>query len=109
MLNRSALIVRPKRPYLDWAASLDDSGVVPDPTDEQTVYLIPNFDDGTEAEQILKKVYAEVFERELDGWHTDEAAWPKRRSLAMFKQWFHVEFHSIIEDLCSDELIDDEA
>ncbi len=25
MLNRSVLIVRPNQPYLDWAASLDDS------------------------------------------------------------------------------------
>ena len=30
MLNRAALIVRPKQPFLDWAASLDDSGLVPD-------------------------------------------------------------------------------
>ena len=109
MLNRCALVVRPKQPFLDWAASLDDSGLVPDPADEQTVYLIPNFESDVEAERILKKVFAEVFERELDGWHTDETAWPKNRSLATFKQWFHVELHSIVEDLCAYEITDDEA
>ena len=37
MLNRGALIVRPAQPYLDWAASLDDSGILPDPDGEVTV------------------------------------------------------------------------
>ena len=37
MLNRGVVIVRPKQPYLDWAAGLDDSGIVPDPNGEQTV------------------------------------------------------------------------
>jgi hypothetical protein len=46
MLNRAALIVRPAAPFLAWAKSLDDSGAVPNPAGEQTVYLIPGF--GTE-------------------------------------------------------------
>ena len=109
MLNRGALIVRPKQPYLDWAAALDESGVVPDVTGEQTVYLIPSFEDDNEAERMLKKVYAEIFERELDGWHTDETAWPQKRTLAMFKKWFQIELHSMVEDVCGFQLIDDEA
>jgi hypothetical protein len=109
MLNRGALIVRPKQPYLDWAANLDESGLVPNPADEQTVYLVPSFDDDEEAERILRKVYAEVFERELFGWHTDEKAWPKNRTLALFKTWFQFELHSIVEDLCGFELTDDDA
>jgi hypothetical protein len=32
----------------DRAAGLDDSGIVPDPNDEQTVYLIPSYE-GEEA------------------------------------------------------------
>lgn len=109
MLNRCALIVRPKQPYLDWAASLDDSGIVPDPQDEQTVYLIPSFEDDNEGERVLKRVYAEVFERELVAWHTDDTAWPKNRNLAMFRKWFDIELHSIVEDLCGYALADDEA
>ena len=109
MLNRGVLIVRPKQPYLDWAAGLDDSGVVPSVEDEQTVYLIPSFEDDDEAESILKTIYEEIFERELDGWHTNESAWPKKRTFAMFKQWFHIELHSVVEDLCAYEIIDDDA
>jgi hypothetical protein len=108
MLNRGVLIVRPRQPYLDWAAGLDNSGLVPDPDDEQTIYLIPSFEDDEEAWKIVEEIYAEVFERELDGWHTDEAAWPQNRDFAMFKEWFDIELHSVVEDLCGDEIIDDE-
>jgi hypothetical protein len=108
MLNRAVLIVRPKQPYLDWAAQLDDADIVPNPDQERTVYLIPEFDDDAEAQNVLKRVFAEVFERELFGWHTDESAWPPKRTLAMFRQWFEIELHSVVEDLCGFELIDDE-
>jgi len=108
MLNRGALIVRPKQPYLDWATGLDDSGLVPDPNDEQTIYLMPTFEDNEEAWEIIEEIYAEIFERELDGWHTDEAAWPQNRDFTMFQEWFDIELHSVVEDLCSDEIIDDE-
>ena len=109
MLNRAVLIVRPKQPFLDWAAQLDDSGLVPEATDEQTVYLIPEFEDDTEAQRALKRVFADVFERELFGWHTDETAWPNNRTFALFHQWFHIELHSVVEDLCRYEIIDDET
>ena len=49
MLNRGVLIVRPGQPYIDWAAQLDDSGLVPDSEDEKTVYLIPEFESDAEA------------------------------------------------------------
>ena len=109
MLDRGALIVRPKQPYLDWAASLDDSGLVPNPDDEQTVYLVPGFEDDKEAARVLRRVCGEVFARELRAWHTDESAWPGNRTLALFKRWFHFELHSVVEDLCDDALDDDEA
>ena len=64
MLNRGVLIVRPKQPYLDWAADLDDSGLVPDPDEEKTIYLIPSFENDDEAWEIVEDIYAEVFERE---------------------------------------------
>ena len=109
MLNRAVLIVRPKQPFLDWAAQLDDSGLLPDVEGEQTAYLIPEFEDDDGAQRGLKDVFAEVFERELFGWHTDETAWPKNRNLALFRKWFEIEIHSVVEDLCDFEIVDDEA
>jgi hypothetical protein len=91
---------------LDWASSLDDSGIVPDVSGEQTVYLIPEYETDDEAKEILKAIYAEVFENELYGWHTDEAAWPQGRDFEMFLAWFSIELHSVVEDLCADDLVD---
>src|SRR5262245_57229626 len=108
MLNRAVLIVRPKQPYLDWAASLDDSGVLPDITGEQTVYLVPEYESDEDAQEVLETVYATVFENELYGWRTDEAAWPRNRDFQTFLAWFSIEMHSVIEDLCADALVDDE-
>jgi len=52
-------------------------------------------------------IYAEVFERGLWSWHTGESAWPQNRTLKMFRDWFEIELHSVVEDLTSDELLDD--
>jgi len=109
MLNRALLIVRPGQPFLDWAAKLDDSGLLPEVDGEQTAYLVPEFEDDAKRRRVLKLVYAEVFERELFAWHTDESDWPQDRTFAMFQQWFKIELHSVVEDLGDSELYDDEA
>jgi hypothetical protein len=108
MLNRGVVIVRPKQPYLDWAAGLDDTATMPDPNAEQTVYLIPSYDDEAEAWEILATLHPVIFENELSAWHTDEVAWPNGRDFAMFKKWFQVELHSIVEDLGDSELFDED-
>lgn len=107
MLNRGVVIVRPKKPFIDWASQLDDSGLVPDQDGERTVYLIPEFEDDFEALQTLSEGYDIIFEAELAGWHTRESDWPKNRTFAMFRDWFDIEFHSIVEDLCEYEIKDD--
>ena len=83
-------------------------GLKPDVEGEQTAYLIPEFENDDGAQRVLKDVFAEVFERELFGWHTDETAWPKNRNLALFREWFDIEIHSVVEDLCDFEIVDDE-
>ena len=108
MLNRGVVIVRPKQPYLDWAAGLDVSGIAPDPDAEQTVYLIPSYEDDKTAWEILEQVHPAIFENELYGWHTDEAAWSRGRDFGMFKDWFAVELHSVVEDLCDYEILDED-
>jgi hypothetical protein len=108
MLNRGVVIVTPKQPYLDWAAGLDDSGIVPDINDEKTIYLIPSFESTEDAWSLLEEIYEEIFDNELFGWHTDPSAWPPNRSFEMFQEWFHIEFHSVVEDLCDYEILDED-
>ena len=108
MINRCAVIVRPREPYLDWAAGVDDSGIVPDPSDEPTVYLIPDCDDPSEAMELLADGYDAIFVTELWGWHTVESAWPSNRTFAMFQKWFELSIFTCVDDLCDGEILDDD-
>ena len=109
MLNRSSLIIRPKKPFLDWVTSYEGSRIsVQDVGLEQIVYLIPEYLHDLDAHQVLKRVYETIFEMELEGWCLDENRWPSMRTLGVFMEWFSVEFHSMVIDLCGDPLVDDE-
>jgi len=110
MLNRCAVIIRPAQPFIDWAASLPgaDPQILPDIDDEQNVYLLPDLADGGDVDEMIAEAFGIMFENELEGWCIDEATWPRPRTLAMFKEWFMIEVHSVIHDLAADPLTDDE-
>ena len=106
-INRSLIILRPKQSFLDWARSLDDESndlTLESLNEESTAYLIPEILEDSDQEEFLKTCYDILFEEQLEGWWTDEAAWPQQRDLRMFLDWFEVEFHSLVFDL-SDEPI----
>ena len=112
MINRSALVLTAKQPFLDWLQSLPDPGeaetTLEDVNRERTTHLLPDYDMLDEEEQLLERFYDIIFEMELEGWWTDESHWPADRDLSLFKQWFHYEFHSVVVDLVDGPLIDDE-
>jgi hypothetical protein len=101
MLNRSAVIVRPKKPFCDWLCAVDYEEAPEVTLDEMgpTLYLLPDYEAPADAEKILTKVCDEIFCRELEGWYTDEDVWPKDRSLKVFKQWFDVQHYEVVEDV----------
>ena len=110
MINRSILIVRAKEPFVKWINSLPNSAKV---TQKQvdldsTVYLLPDYAYDGEQEDLLGQFYDLVFQEQLDGWWTEESAWPQKRDLALFKKWFDVEFHSAVLDLVDAPLEDDD-
>lgn len=49
-----------------------------------------------------------IFENELHGWDTDDTTWPQGRDFAMFKEWFSIELHSVVKDLCDFEILDED-
>jgi hypothetical protein len=108
MLNRSAVAVRPKQPFLDWVNSVEaDSSVTLDDL-QKTLYLVPDYEDPEDAEKVLKRVYDDIFCRELQGWYTLESLWPQDRSLRIFKQWFEIEHFDLIEDVGHGPIENDE-
>jgi hypothetical protein len=80
-LNRAAFIIRPREPYLRWAASIDDDA--PAAAEELhkgiSVYLVPEHPTGTAETPPLEHYYAAIFEMELEAWSTDEGDWPQDR------------------------------
>lgn len=100
-LNRSAILVIPKQPYADWANALDDDGprfAISEANDDFTVFLGPDFDTVDEIEAFVNKHFAFFFEHSLFGWSTDETQWPQRRTRRMFREWFDVRIHTMVED-----------
>jgi hypothetical protein len=101
MINRAAIIVIPKQPYVDWANSLDDDGprlALNDPNWEYSIYLVRNVESDAAARNAVKRHFTEIFEHELASWDLDENAWPEKRDYRIFKKWFEVRASSIVLD-----------
>ena len=101
-VKRTAISLRPKQPYVDWANGLERGGVKigAEYTPEETIYMIAdNLDESAGLEALLSPYYAQIFEEELGAWHRVEADWPRRRDLVTFLTWFEVGVHSLVLDL----------
>ena len=110
-INRSVVVIKPKRPFLEWTQKLPDplEGLTLERLyDDSHAYLFPEWDTHAQREELLGEAYDYLFEWELFGWHRDERAFPKKRTLAMFREWFEVEFHSVVVDLVDGKIKRDE-
>jgi hypothetical protein len=79
--NRAVIIVRPKAPFIEWVRSLDDKSkriTAEDIAEEPNVYLVTAYEMDGEKDQLIAENYKEIFEKELNGWITDESVWPKK-------------------------------
>ena len=102
MLNRSIIIIKAKEPFLNWLSSLpepENKITLDEINFDNSAYLLPEYEMDEEREEILADYYDIIFEDQLAGWWTDSANWPKTRDLSIFKEWFNIEFHSLILDL----------
>jgi hypothetical protein len=109
MLNRSAVVLRPRKPFLDWLRGLEGPTILPRPEDPPTLYLVPPFDDEEEAAEVLSRVFPGLFEEELNAWWTDPDGWPPRRTFVVFRQWFDIGLYPMVEDVASGPIEDEDA
>src|SRR5207245_9313615 len=89
MLNRAALILRYKQPFVDWINAADPAPTSPTLTlaevnREHTVYLV-EVEDEDELAEWLARHHKELFEDELKEWYTAASLWPRDRSLKMLQ------------------------
>ncbi len=96
--KRSAIIIKPKQPFLDWLVKLDPEDNNPSFLKDNNVYLIPMFDETIEVENWLKKNYDRIFSDQMNNWYTDESVWVQNRTFKMFNNWFDYSLHTMIFD-----------
>ena len=101
--GRSAIIVKPKQPYADWAVTLREPHERPVDLktlrDECAVYLVQEIDSPDHLRAVLETEYSDIFREQLLSWSRDESDWPTVGDLNMFLAWFDVEFASLVFDL----------
>jgi hypothetical protein len=69
-VNRSALVVKPAQPFLDWLRRVDPTSThltLDELRLEPTIYLLPEWDTEDEALQLLAEVSHEIFEYDGEG------------------------------------------
>ncbi len=107
MLNRAALIVRYKQPFVDWVNSVETDAPqrlkLADANDNNSVYLI-EVDDEDDLPGWLQLNGEALMEAELSGWFAEPEVWPENRSLALFQKWCSVELHTLVFDTGTDPL-----
>ena len=101
-LNRSAIVVKYKTPFLEWVTSNQKGSItfsLNKINHDNILYLIEEYDDLYHLEEIIKSQYKSIFKDVLKGWCNDKSKWPKKMSLKLFNEWFEINAHSRIKDL----------
>ena len=111
MINRAAVIIRFKQPFVDWVNGVgetpgEDAVKLEEANDDTSVFLI-SCKMASELDRWLTRNYLPLFEEILDEWYTDVSLWPESRTLQLFNSWFDVELHSLVLDTLGEEIFAD--
>jgi len=105
-INRTAIIIKPKQPFVDWINSMPDdcSYTIEQISKDNLTFLTPQYDDPDSTYNYIKKNYKIIFDYELWGWIVTEDLWPKNRNWKMFNEWFDIEVNSEVFDLVDKDI-----
>jgi hypothetical protein len=108
LVNRLALILRPRRRFVEWAHTLETEGPKLDLDSARarvSVYLVhaDPLDSEQDLSGIIDEYAVEIFETELIRWCADEDLWPLNRTPHVFRDWFDVSTADTVFD-CDDDL-----
>lgn len=107
LLNRSALLLRPRQPLADWIARIapEEALDLAELRAEGNVYLIDEAESESSFDEALEQHWRKMFENELTAWDefSDDWPWPLTREL--FDQWFEVEPQVMVFDISGEPLL----
>jgi hypothetical protein len=99
-INRIGIVVTPREPYMAWAKCIDDGAASLEIVAEEfTSFYLVEAPDTFEPAKVIRKHYAAIFEEQLNAWHREETKWPRRRTEAMFREWFDAKVVDMVWDL----------
>lgn len=102
MLNRSAISIQLKQPFVDWINSLDEEDeqvTLAEVNLEATTYLIPELEDEDALEAFIDERHFELLENELLSWEDDDSYWPADMDRALFDEFLDVKLSFMVFDL----------
>ncbi|MFC1611744.1 hypothetical protein ACFL6C_12350 [Myxococcota bacterium] len=107
-LNRSALTLRPKQPFLDWLHALPEESnrelTLEDLRRENTVYLLDEVDTLEQAIEQITPLIKDIFSEQLAGWSTAKDKWPDGLTIGQLLEWFEVELGTMVADVGTEGL-----
>lgn len=106
MLNRFAVILRPKQAYLEWTRSCpdpDSATTLENLREESTAYLIPDTSRGPA--KYVQKHFRQLFAAELVAWYQDEDYWQKDLSFEASCRFFEVQIAPCVFDLGTEKIV----
>jgi hypothetical protein len=112
MLNRCAITVRARQPFLDWLRALPELANTTLETwnEDGVAYLLPVVEkESDDLASLLPLCFDLIFERELAAWEENSSNWPATRDLSTFLSWFEPQLRSVVIDLVDAPLVDDES
>ena len=109
IVNRTAVSVTGKQPYIDWTRKHDadaNKGVltVARAKPYGTAILLPEFEVEEDVQEWVEENAGWLFELQLAAWTEEESTWPPARDIKMFRDWFRVEIHATVIDEGDDEI-----
>lgn len=112
LLNRSAFVVLPRQPFVDWTNQLDVDAdglhqqmTLQEHRKEGTVYLINEVNSEVEFTSALDNCWLKIFQNELSAWDELGDEWPHELSFENFQLWFDVHHQIIAMDLSDQPLL----
>ena len=105
-VNRSAVVVTPKQPFVDWLMAADPTSadIAPDRICVPAIYLLPGCEDDKELERHVRAASKVIFEEQLDSWYRVRTRWPAVRDFKTFCLWFDYRTDALLLDLCDEPL-----
>ncbi len=107
-VERSVVVIKPKKAFLDWVNTVFTEIPKPLNLDELQIdcnsYLIPEVEEIEDGINFIDDKFEDLFELELSSWTEDKSLWPKNLNLKMFWEWFDVQISPTTIDLSHNDI-----